>query len=310
MDVTLPQTQRRWRTPRRIDLRAQLGPLRRGSGDPTWHSEPGGAIWRTTLTPEGPGVERLIVDRAAGEVDLQAWGSGADWLANRLPTLLGDSDDPNGFEPPEVLAPIVARNSGWRVGRTDRVLEALIPAILEQKVTGKEAWLGWRTLVRDFGEPAPGNGVAPGRLRVFPQVDVWSQIPSWAWHQAGVDSKRSSAVLRSVSQSAALEALGVADAVEAHYRLRAIDGVGIWTAAETAQRALGDPDAVSYRDYHLAKEVVYLFTGQRDGTDEQLAQILLPFAGHRYRIQRFAELSGHQRPRRGPRMTVQDMRRL
>ncbi len=308
--MTFPHAQRRWRTTRRIDLQAQLGPLRRGSGDPTWHTESGGAIWRTTLTPAGAGLERLAVDRAAGEVAQKAWGPGADWLAGRLPALLGDFDDPAGFDPPAVLATTVRRYSGWRVGRTDRVVEALIPAILEQKVTGKEAWLGWRTLVREFGEPAPGDGVSPGRLWVFPTVEVWSQIPSWAWHKAGVDSKRSSAVLRAVAQSVALEAVRDADPVSAHYRLRAIDGIGIWTAAETAQRALGDPDAVSYRDYHLANELVYLFTGQRDGTDEQLAQLLLPYAGHRYRIQRFSELSGHQRPRRGPRMTVQDMRRF
>jgi len=189
-------------------------------------------------------------------------------------------------------------------------LEALIAAILEQKVTGKEAWLGWRTLVREFGEPGPASDAAPTELWVFPEPAVWRQIPSWAWHKASVDSKRTAAVLRAVEQAEVLEALAAGPAIEAHHRLRAIDGVGIWTAAETTQRALGDPDAVSYRDYHLAKEVVYVFTGEREGTDQQMAQLLLPFAGHRYRVQRLVELSGHKRPRRGPKMAFQDMRRI
>lgn len=303
-----PVSTRRWRSPRRIDLRAQLGPLRRGSGDPTWHTAPDGAVWRTTLTPVGAGLERLAVDRASGEVVQQAWGPGAVWLGERLPALFGAQDDPAGFEVPAVLAATAKAHAGWRAGRTDRVLEALIPAILEQKVTGKEAWLGWRTLVREFGEPAPGGGAAPTTLWVFPAPEVWRQIPSWAWHKASVDSKRSAAVLRAVEQVDALEAVTYGSAIDAHHRLRTIDGVGIWTAAETCQRALGDPDAVSYRDYHLAKEVVYVFTGEREGTDQQMAQLLLPYAGHRYRVQRLVELSGHKRPRRGPKTTFQDMR--
>lgn len=302
------ESRRRWRTTRRIDLRAQLGPLRRGSGDPTWHSESGGAVWRTTLTPDGPGSERIVADPSTGEVVQSAWGPGARWLTDRLPRLLGDADESAGFEPPQVLAAAARRYRDWRVGSTDRVLEALIPAILEQKVTGKEAWFGWRTLVRKFGEVAPVPVGGPERLRVFPTPEVWQQIPSWEWHQAAVDSKRATTVLRAVRQSDGLEKLRWVDHSAAHERLRLISGVGIWTAAETAQRALGDADAVSYRDYHLAQEIVYLFTGDRNGTDEQLAQLLTPFAGHRYRIQRLAELSGYQRPRRGPRMTVHDMR--
>ena len=31
-----------------------------------------------------------------------------------------------------------------------------VPAIIEQKVTGQEAFAGYRRLVRSYGEPAPG----------------------------------------------------------------------------------------------------------------------------------------------------------
>lgn len=301
---------RRWRSDRLIDLWAQLGPLRRGSGDPTWAQDSGGGIWRTSLTPAGPGVERLSIDSGAREVVQASYGPGAHWLGDRLPRLLGDDDDPSGFRPPDPLKVTAKRFADWRAGRTDLVLEALIPAVLEQKVTGKEAWLGWRTLVRTFGTPAPTPAGAPAGLRVFPPPAVWLAIPSWEWHRAAVDKKRSTTVMEVARQAESLEKVIAATAGRANERLRHVPGVGIWTTAEAVQRSLGDADAVSYRDYHLAKHIVYTLTGETGGTDERLAELLLPFAGHRYRIQRLVELGGHGQPRRGPRMTVHDMRKM
>ena len=69
-----------------------------------------------------------------------------------------------------------------------------------------------------------------------------------------------------------------------------------------AQRALGDADAVSFGDYHVAKNITWALLGEaRD--DDVLAELLEPYRGHRYRVQRLLELDGHFRPRRGPRMS-------
>ena len=38
-------------------------------------------------------------------------------------------------------------------------------------------------------------------------------------------------------------------------------------------RRLGDADAVSYGDFHLAHNVVYALTGETDGTDERMAEL-------------------------------------
>ena len=303
--------ERLWRPGRPISLADQLWPLRRGTGDPTWASAPDGAIWRTTRTPDGPGLERLTVDPAAAAVVAQAWGPGADWLLERLPRLLGSLDTIEGFEPPEQLAQVYRHHRGWRVGRTERVMESLIAAILEQKVTGIQAWRAWRWAIAGFGEPAPSVAGAPPGLRVFPEPDAWRSIPSWRWHELGVEAKRSATIVRVAALAGRLEECVGLDFGAAHSRLRRIPGVGVWTAQEVAQRALGDPDAVSYQDYHLAGEVVYLMTGQRDGTDAQMARLLLPYAGHRYRIQRLVELRGRILPRRGPKMTInEDLRRF
>ena len=56
-----------------------------------------------------------------------------------------------------------------RLGRTGRVLEALIPAVIEQRVPGADAFRAWRLLVTKFGTPAPGP--APARMRVPPSAE-------------------------------------------------------------------------------------------------------------------------------------------
>jgi 3-methyladenine DNA glycosylase/8-oxoguanine DNA glycosylase len=86
--------------------------------------------------------------------------------------------------------------------------------------------------------------------------------------------------------------------------------VGVWTAAEVAVRALGDPDAVSFGDYHLAANVVHALTGEPDGDDDRLTDLLAPYAGQRYRLVRMVELSMPGRPRRGPRYSPLDLRRF
>lgn len=299
---------RRWIPGYPVALAAILGPLRRGTGDPTWSATPDGAIWRTTRTPDGPGLERLVADAGSGSVELAAWGPGREWLADRLPRLLGAQDDPGEFLAPAPLRELQRRWSGWRVPRNERVLETLIPAILEQKVTSRQAWAGWRYLLRTFGAPAPAAAAAPPGLRVFPAPEVWRQIPSWQWHKAAVDPARSATVLRAAGAAGRVEECARLEPEAAAKRLRAIPGIGVWTVAETAQRALGDADAVSFGDFHIGPNVVYALTGRTDGDDEQMARLLRPYAGHRFRIQRLVELGRIARPRRGHRYANQDMR--
>ena len=87
----------------------------------------------------------------------------------------------------------------------------------------------------------------------------------------------------------------------ARARRQALPGIGAWTSARVAQRALGDADAVGFGDYHVAKDITWALLGEARG-DDVLAELLEPYAGHRYRVQRLLELSGARRPRRGPRM--------
>ena len=96
-------------------------------------------------------------------------------------------------------------------------------------------------------------------------------------------------------------------AADALARLRVVPGIGVWTAAEVAQRALGDADALSVGDYHLSAYVGWSLAG-RPLDDAGMVELLEPWRPHRYRVVRLLECSGVRKPRFGPRMTVQDHR--
>jgi 3-methyladenine DNA glycosylase/8-oxoguanine DNA glycosylase len=294
-----------WRPRLPVDVRRTLSPLSRGRGDPTHQPAADGALWRTTRTPSGAATYRLS-QRGLHEVECAAWGPGAQEVVAGLADLLGGRDDAAGFEPGHpLLADAHVRHPGLRIPRTGRVVEALVPAVLEQKVTGKEARSAFRWLVARYGEPAPGP--APQGMRVPPPAEVWRRIPSWDWHRAGVDPKRTRTVLAAVQLAGRLEeCVGMAPD-EAFRRLQAVPGIGAWTAAEIAQRALGDADALSVGDYHLSQFVGWALAG-RPLDDDGMVALLAPWRPHRYRVVRLLECSGYRKPRFGPRMTVQDHR--
>jgi endonuclease III len=299
---------REWRAPFGVDVRLTLSVHRHGGGDPTYRADGAGAVWRTSLTPDGPGTLRLTA-RPAGPGTLvtgQAWGPGAGWLLDTLPAQLGAHDDLSGFAVRHpVVGELVLRYQGLRVGRTSRVFEALVPAVLEQKVVGREAHRAWRFLLGTYGSPAPGP--APAGMRVFPAPPVWARIPSWDWHRAGVEGVRARTIITAAEVAGGLEQASELDPAEAGRRLRSLPGVGPWTSAEIRQRAAGDPDAVSVGDYHLPRAVGWTLAG-RVTDDAGMLELLAPYAGHRYRVARLIELGGRLPPRRGPRMPVRDYR--
>ncbi len=310
---------REWHAPFPLNLRLTLLVHRRGPGDPTLRIDGRGVIWRTSLTPAGPGTLRLTPLRSVGGPEgpgisagpgfsAQAWGDGAAWLLDTLPDLLGASDDPAAFQPEHPrLRDLARRLAGLRISRTARVLEALVPAVLEQKVVSLEAHRAWRRLLAWYGLPPPGP--APAGMRVFPPAATWQAIPSWDWHRAGVEAVRARTIANAARVAGRLEAVCALSGEEADLRLRSLPGIGPWTSAEVRQRACGDADAVSVGDYHIPAMVGWALAGQVTD-DAGMLELLEPYAGQRYRATRLIELGGDGPPRRGPKMSIRDYRSI
>lgn len=298
---------REWRPDFPLDVPAVLGVVRRGRGDPTYVTTEGGAVWRAGTTPDGAATT-AVHRRADGTVVMHAWGPGAQWALDGLPALLGADDPREAFV---AHHPLVAdahrRLPGLRFGATRRVWDQLFPAVLEQKVTGTEARRSFRELVRRYGEPAPGPG--PDGLTVPPSPARIREVPDWEWHRAGVDHARRRAVRSAATVAHRLEKACELGGTAGRELLRRVPGIGVWTAAEVAQRAWGDPDAVSFGDFHIPTVVGWALLGH-PLDDAGLLEVLAPYVPQRQRAVRYIESSGFSRPRFGPRFSPRDYRAM
>lgn len=285
-----------------------LAPLRRGPGDPCFQTTGDGAIWRTSLLPSGP-VTARITRTAPNAARGLAWGGGAQEFLEMLPALLGAEDDASDFAPRDpTIAAAHRRVPHLRLGRTGLVLEALIPAIIEQRVPGADAFRSWRLLVSKYGTSPPGP--APAGMRVPPPAEVWRHIPSWEFHRANVDPRRAQTVVSCARRAVSLERLTARPPAQARQALTSLPGVGEWTAAETSQRAFGDADALSVGDYHVSKMIGWTLLG-RPVDDAVMVELLEPMRPHRHRVVRVLQASGlAYEPRRGPRLPVQHISAL
>jgi 3-methyladenine DNA glycosylase/8-oxoguanine DNA glycosylase len=303
----IPSRDRVWDAGRPVDVGATLGPLRRGSGDPAHLLDAAAVFWWACETSDGDGT--LALRALRGVVTARAWGPGAAWLLDRVPALLGNGDDWSSLDltgQPR-LRDVAHLRPGLRLPATWLVMDSLVPAVLEQRVTGREAWRAWRLLLRRFGRPAPGPAVD---MRVLPSARTLLDIASWDWHRMGVDSQRQRAIRGAATVASRLEECVVMEPAAALARLRIVPGIGAWTAAETMQRAVGHPDAVSVGDYHIKDLVVHFLTGRPRGDDAEMLRLLEPWSGQRQRVVRLIEMSGLGKPRYGPRLSPVDIRAI
>lgn len=293
-----PDVRARFEPTRSLDLALTLGSLGQGP----WLRLADREAWRASRTPEGVATVHLV--HSGPVVEIEAWGPGAAWAAGHAPALCGEEDDDTGFKPVHpFLVQTHRRHPGVRLPKTGAVFEALVPTVLAQKVSGKEAHLSYRALVAGLGEPAPG----PARLTVPPSAAVLSRTPYWTLHGFGVERRRADVIIGAARSAKRLEETVGMDLAAANRRLVAFPGVGPWTAAKVAQVALGDADAVPVGDYNLPHMVGYLLEGTVRSSDERMLQLLEPYRGHRARVIRLIGLAGVTAPRFGPRMPIRDL---
>jgi 3-methyladenine DNA glycosylase/8-oxoguanine DNA glycosylase len=298
-----PELQATLRLDRPVDLRLTLGPLWRGPGDVTtrlFDRE----LMRATRTPDGPAS--LRVSLRDGTAEATAWGPGAGWALDRLPALLGQTDDDASFRPQHrLLMELRRRLVGLRLTRSEAVLEALVPAVLDQKVPSVQASQSHLRLLRALATPAPG----PLGLRLPPAPADLAATPLWVFHRAGVERRRADIVCRCGLLAARLEEAAAMSPEAATGRLMAVPGVGPWTAATVTGLALGDPDAVPLGDYHFPHLVTWALAGVPRGDDARMLELLEPYRGQRGRVIRLLLAGGINAPRFGPRQPLRDIAR-
>ena len=209
-----------WLAPFGVDIALTLAVHWRGPWDPAFRVDGSGAVWRTSLTPAGPATLRLTSaggDRAQPVTSVQAtaWGEGARWLLARVPDLLGARDEPAAFRPEHPrLRELVRQYPLLRLGRTDRVLEALFPAVLEQKVLEPGGTSGLaRTCCA--GMACPRQGLLRPECGSFRLPASWRAIPSWDWHRAGVEAVRARTIAGAAAVADRLEASAAMPGAEA-----------------------------------------------------------------------------------------------
>lgn len=298
-----------------LDLVTVAGLHFRGRGDPTGRVSSRSLV-RATRTADGPAT--LLAELRGTRVEAEAWGPGADRALQGLPAFLGLDDDPTGFDPSlhGVVAAQAHRRPHLRIGWTGAIFESLLPAILEQKVTGGEAMTAFRGLIAGHGEPAPEPVATTHRLRLQPAPEALAALPYYVFHPLGVEQRRADVIRRAAKEATRLERLAeppgtrLEVGIAAATVLQEISGIGIWTAAEVTLRALGDPDAVSVNDFHLKNLVSFALAGEPRGTDDRMLELLEPWRGHRARVIRLLELSGIAAPRYGPRYAAPDRRAM
>jgi 3-methyladenine DNA glycosylase/8-oxoguanine DNA glycosylase len=259
-------------------------------------------VWRATRTPTGPATVHL---RGGGErVEAEAWGPGADWAMDQAPALIGADDHEDGFESRHpVVADVRRRLRGLRVGRSQAVVESLVPTVLEQKVQGVQARRSYARLVRALGEPAPG----PVPLLLPPEPARIAALQYYVFHRFNVERRRAETVRLVARHARRLEETTAMSPADATRRLRALPGIGVWTAAEVSLVALGDADAVSVGDYHLPNHVAWALAGEARADDARMLELLEPYRGHRGRVIRLL-VAGHPGPPRfGPRLPLKSI---
>ncbi|MBF9128349.1 DNA-3-methyladenine glycosylase 2 family protein [Plantactinospora sp. S1510] len=305
MTGTGPTASRVLRPPAGYHLAGSVQSLAMGAHDPCARFVDG-TFWWATRTPAGPGT--LALRRRADELVADGYGPGADWVLDRADAVAGLRDDLTGFDGLAAGHPVVDRlaraHRGLRLPATGQIFPRLLRAILEQKVTGKEAFRAYAATVRHFGEPAPG----PVRgLWAPPEPAVIAAAPYWVFHPFGVEQRRADTLRRAAALAERLERC--VDPAEATRRLTAIVGIGPWTAAEVVRIAFGDPDAVSVGDYHIPNTVAWALAGEVRGDDARMLALLEPFRGHRGRVCGLLAADGLHAPRFGPRMPIRSFAR-
>ncbi len=246
-------------------------------------------------TEEGPVTVSLEFE--SGYLRAAAIGPGAVAELAAVPQTVGLDDDPSRFDPRTGLVrEMHLRHRGLRLGASGRVFDAVLSAIIGQRVTTDEARRSYRRLARFAGEPAPGDS----GLVLPPLPDAVLRLDHADFHRLGIEQNRARVIREAARCASRLEEITTMDREAARARLEAVPGIGPWTAARVMGSAWGDRDAVPLGDFHLPNTVAWALAREPRATDARMEELLEVYRPNRRRAIVLIKLSGVHAPRYGP----------
>lgn len=290
------------------DIRTNLSWYRRGRRDATTWLGPTWMV-RAMLTPDGPATARL--DWSAG-FRVASWGPGGAFAERAMWSML--APDRLGAPPSiadggsSLVREAARRHPYLLAGASGDLYHSLLPAVVEQRITAREALRQWAILVRRLGEPAPGP--FPGLL-LPPSPARLARMPTWWFHPIGIERKRAAALVAVARVADHLwDWAALPTPAEIAAKLALIPGVGPWTIGIVLGPACGDDDAVAVGDYHFPHLVAWNLAGEARGDDERMLQLLEPYRPYRGRVLRLLGLAGSRPPAFGPKRRILPMHRF
>jgi len=255
--------------------------------------------WWATRTAHGLATVALKGHKEG--VFAQTWGPGAVDLIGRVPRLVGAREEYEISPTNRRVRDFLTMARGLRLGSTADVHEAIATAVLGQVVTTTEGKRSLRSIVRAYGEPAPGPLVG---LKAFPKPEAVASFSHDELHSHGVERKRATTLIEIGRRSKRLDEILSMGRGDAERRLLAVRGVGPWTAAIVMGQAYGDKDAIPVGDYHMPNMIAWALAGEERGDDDRMLELLEPYRPYRRHVLVAIKQSGIKAPRYGPRTAV------
>jgi AraC family transcriptional regulator of adaptative response / DNA-3-methyladenine glycosylase II len=195
---------------------------------------PDGDALRLDVTLPGPDALFQVVARVRRMLDLDADPAR---IAGEL------RHDP-------LLAARIARHPGLRIPGTWDPFECAVRAIVGQQVSVRAATTMVGRIAERFGRAT--ESADPALSRVFPDPAALADAPL---ERIGVIAARARAIrgLAAATAGGTLPLDGTLGGDDVAARLRALPGIGDWTAQYVLLRALGEPDAFPAGDLGLRR---------------------------------------------------------
>jgi AraC family transcriptional regulator, regulatory protein of adaptative response / DNA-3-methyladenine glycosylase II len=175
------------------------------------------------------------------------------------------------------LGPLVRAHPGRRVPGAVDGAELAMRAVLGQQITVAHAGRLAGVLLATCGEPlaTPLGAVT----HLFPPPAALVEADPASWPMPAARSRTVQTLARALADGELVLDAG-ADPLEAQARLRALPGIGPWTNAYIAMRALRDPDAFPAADAGIRRALEGLGLDGRPLHAERAAEAWRPFRAY------------------------------